>query len=81
MTAAAMRVTRRQEVEAPDLPQKIQQAREAKGLSIVKLRQLSGISRVSLTEYEKGTAKTISHETLKKLERVLGADFGINFGE
>ena len=79
MAVATMQVTRKQKVDILDLAQKIKQAREAKGLSILGLHEISGISRVSLTKFENGEAKSIAYHTVKKLEKFLDVDFGVKF--
>ena len=77
--ATAMKVRRVQEVNIADLPQQIRQAREAKGMSILKLHKVSGISRLSLSKFESGDVVAIAYPTLQKLEQVLEVDFGIEF--
>jgi transcriptional regulator with XRE-family HTH domain len=77
--ATAMKVRRTQEVDIVDLPQRIREAREAKGLSILGLQKVSGINRTSLSKFESGDVVAIAYPTLQKLEQVLEVDFGIEF--
>ena len=75
----AMKVRRVQEVDIADLPQRIKQAREAKGMSVLALHKTSGISRLSLRRFESGEVEAIAYPTLQKLEQILETDFGIEF--
>lgn len=79
--AVAMKVRRVQEIDIADLPQRIRQSREAKGLSLVGLHKASGISRLSLRRFELGDVAAIAYPTLQKLEQVLEVDFGVKFDE
>lgn len=79
MTAATMRVTQKLEVDIPDLPLKIRQARQAKGMSIIALHKASGVSRISLSKFENGQASAIAYSTVQKIEAALDCDFGVKF--
>ncbi|WP_051424232.1 helix-turn-helix domain-containing protein [Aphanizomenon flos-aquae] len=74
-----MKVRRTQETEIPDLSQRLKDARGSKPLSQV--ARDTGISRLSLRRFEEGMVEAIAYPTLKKLEQVLGVDFGVSFNE
>jgi len=72
-----MKVRRTQEAEIPDLSQRLKEARGDTPLSQV--ARDAGISRLSLRRFEEGAVEAIAYPTLKKLEQVLGVDFGVSF--
>lgn len=72
-----MKVRRVQEAEIPGLSQRLREARGDKPLAQV--AKAAGISRLSLRRFEQGEVDAIAYPTLKKLEQVLGVDFGVLF--
>lgn len=72
-----MKVRRVQETEIPDLSQRLKDARGYKPLAQV--ARDAGISRQALRRFEAGMVEAIAYPTLKKLEQVLGVDFGVSF--
>lgn len=82
MTALMMRIRKIQEVEVPDLSQRIKDAR----MALVGIKSLEAlcdeceVSRTYWYDLEKGTLKgTLSVENLRKIEKALGVDFGVKF--
>ncbi len=74
---AVIKVRRVQETEIPDLSQKLKDARGDTPLSQIARR--AGITRQALQNFESGKVGAIAYPTLKKLEQVLGVDFGVKF--
>jgi transcriptional regulator with XRE-family HTH domain len=72
-----MKVRRTQEVEIPDLSRRLKEARGEKPLAQV--ARDAGINRTSLHRFETGMVEANAYSTLKKLEEVLGVDFGVTF--
>jgi len=64
-------------VEVGDLPQKIWEARRLCRRNHVDLCRDAGITRQYWTQIEKGQRKSIPLHTLRKIEKALGVDFGI----
>lgn len=64
------------------LGEKIKQARMSlprDGKSLEDLCDEVGFSRTYWYSIEKGSVKTLSIETLQKIEKALGVDFGVKF--
>ncbi|MFO0054169.1 MAG: helix-turn-helix domain-containing protein [Dolichospermum sp.] len=72
-----MKVRRTQEIEIPDLSQRLREARGDRALAQV--ARDAGINRTSLHRFESGMVDAIAYSTLKKLEKVLDTDFGVSF--
>ena len=68
------------EVEIPDLGKRIKEAREADPRSVTKLAKTVGISRNYWYQLEaEAVLGGVAEDTIKKIEEVLNADFGISF--
>ncbi len=65
--------------EVPGLADRIKEARLKDERSLVKICQEMGMTPMNWYRVEKGETKTVPLETLKKIEKVLGIDFGIQF--
>lgn len=65
------------EVEVPGLGEKIKQAREANAKSLIALAKEAGISRHYWYKLESENVGGVTEETLRKVERALGVDFGV----
>ncbi len=79
-----MRVKRiiKKEIDVPQLGEKIKQAREASNRSLTQLSKDVGISRNYWYQLESETILGgLTEETLRKIEQVLGTDFGVHFEE
>jgi transcriptional regulator with XRE-family HTH domain len=70
----------KQEVDIPGLGEQIKKAREADDRSVTELARLVGISRNYWYQLEaEAVLGGVSEETLRKIEQVLGVDFGVKF--
>ena len=68
------------EVEIPDLGKRIKNAREADTRSVTKLAKTVGISRNYWYQLEaEAVLGGVAEDTIRKIEEVLNADFGISF--
>ena len=79
--ARAMKVERVQVIEVPGLGEKIRQARGADGRSLTVICSLMGMSAANWYRIEQEENKSLPEETLRKIEKVLGVDFGVNFDD
>jgi transcriptional regulator with XRE-family HTH domain len=80
MTKTYMKVRRTIEKEAPGLGQRIKKAREADKRSLEAICAEAGLSRVYWYDIEKENVRdSLPEDTLRKIEKVLGVDFGVNF--
>lgn len=72
----------KQEVDAPGLGEQIKKARESDPRSVTKLSKLVGISRNYWYQLEaEAVLGGIAEDTLRKIEEVLGVNFGVSFEE
>jgi len=59
----------------------LKSAREKKGLTQMRLSEMSGIHFITLSEYERGI-RELKLETMMRLEKILGkVDWGVRLGE
>lgn len=82
--STGMRVKRvvEHEVYIPDLGAKIQEARKAINKPLTVLCKEADVSRNYWYQLESGKIPgTVSEETLRKIEKVLGVNLGVNFEE
>ena len=77
MDSVFMRVVRELSIDIPELGKIIEKARKAHPSSLTKLAKQAGMTPMNWYRIENEEAKTVPWETLKAMERVLGADFGI----
>lgn len=81
MTVKVRRIIK-QEVEVPGLGAAIKHARESSGRSLTALAKAAGISRNYWYQLEsEAVMGGIAEDTLRKVEEVLGVDFGVSFDE
>lgn len=77
-----VKVRRSTNVEVKGLGAKIQKARKATKQSLESLASAAGISRVYWYDIEaERIREALPEETLRKIERVLGVDFGVKFND
>ena len=70
------------EVEIPDLGKRIKEARETDPRSVAKLAKTVGISRNYWYQLEaEAVLGGVAEDTIRKIEEVLNADFGISFDD
>ncbi|GET38883.1 helix-turn-helix domain-containing protein [Microseira wollei] len=74
-----MKVERVQAVEVPGLGNKIKEAREADKRSLTQICGLVGMSTANWYRIEQEKNESVPEETLRKIEAVLGVEFGVNF--
>ena len=75
MVQAAVKVTKTVEVEVPKLEERIKELRKADKRSITQLCAAVGMTPANWYKIEAGRSMPI--ETLRKIEEVLGTDFGV----
>ncbi len=75
--SSLMKIRRVEEVEAPDLASRLKVARESDKRSLAEVCRQVGVSPQYWYGLEKGAVSTMSFETLRKIEEVLGVDFGV----
>lgn len=76
-----MRIRKVDEVDVPDLAAKIKPARKADDRSLAEICRQVGMSPQYWYNLERGTVTTMSFETLRKIESVLGTSFGVEFDD
>ncbi len=82
MNASQMRVKRSLEKDVPGLGAKIKQAREADSRSLETISSLAQMSRVYWYDIEAEKIRgALPEETLRKIEQVLGVNFGVDFDD
>lgn len=72
----------KQEIDVPELGERIKKAREADSRSLTKLAALVGVSRNYWYQLESESVMGgMSEETLRRIEEVLGIEFGVRFDD
>jgi transcriptional regulator with XRE-family HTH domain len=71
----------RKEVEIPDLNRRIADAQKDSGKPIAVICKMVGFSRSYWYQMINGKEEAIAEETLRKIEEVLGVDFGVSFND
>lgn len=70
----------KQEVDIPGLGEQLKKAREADERSVTELARLVGISRNYWYQLEaEAVMGGVAEDTLRRIEEVLGVDFGVQF--
>jgi transcriptional regulator with XRE-family HTH domain len=69
------------EIDVPGLPAAIEAARDKSGISVSEVCREAGISRHYWYNLVKDREVAIAEPTLRKIEGVLKADFGVSFEE
>jgi len=75
-----MKVKHTVEMEVPRLPAKVRQARESQGLSTREAAERMEMTRQNLDNLESGSMRGVPLTTLRRIERALGEDFGVDLG-
>jgi transcriptional regulator with XRE-family HTH domain len=78
MSKLGMKVTKIVEVEVPDLVEKIKTARTFDHRTLTEICRRAGMTTANWYRIESG-AQSIPIETLQKIEKALGVDFGVRF--
>ncbi len=77
MVSSFMRIRKVDEVDVPDMAARLKSARVADDRSLAEICRQVGVSPQYWYNLERGAVSTMSFETLRKIEEVLGVDFGI----
>ena len=82
MVTVKVRRIIKQEVDIPDLGKQIKEARVNDPRSVTKLASIVGISRNYWYQLEaEAVLGGVAEDTIRKIESVLNADFGISFDD
>lgn len=80
MLATLMKIRKCIEVDAPvGLGAQIKKAREADPRALTQLAALAGMTAANWYRIEAEETKVLPLETLRKIEEVLGVNFGVEF--
>jgi transcriptional regulator with XRE-family HTH domain len=74
-----VKVERTQLVDVPGLGAQIRKAREATDRPLRELANLAGMTNANWYRIENEEVKRLPEQTLRKIEEVLGVDFGVKF--
>lgn len=74
-----MRVRKTIDVDIPSLGAKIREARKADSRSLTELAAAAGMTTANWYAIEGEEIKALPEETLRRIEEVLGVDFGARF--
>ncbi|BAY41301.1 XRE family transcriptional regulator (plasmid) [Nostoc sp. NIES-2111] len=77
MISSLMKVTKTISIDVPGLGAKIKEAREADSRSLKAICKAVGMSQMNWYRIEE-EKQSLPLETLRKIEEVLGVDFGVN---
>ncbi|NJL64566.1 MAG: helix-turn-helix transcriptional regulator [Methylacidiphilales bacterium] len=69
------------DVEAPGLGSRIRQVREADSRSLAEICRQIPMSTMNWYRIEAEETKALPIETLRRIEEVLGVDFGVSFND
>jgi transcriptional regulator with XRE-family HTH domain len=76
-----MKIRKCIEIEAPGLGAQIKKAREADERSLTQIAFTAGMTAANWYRIEAEETKMLPFETLRKIEQVLGVDFGVKFND
>jgi transcriptional regulator with XRE-family HTH domain len=76
-----MKVRKVIEIEVPKLGSRIRQVREADSRSLAEICRQMPMTTMNWYRIEAEETKALPIETLKRIEEVLGVDFGVEFGD
>ena len=79
MTQALMKVRKTIDINIPSLGFKIREVREKDGRSLSKICRQIPMTTMNWYKIEAEETKALPIETLRRIEEVLGVDFGVNF--
>jgi transcriptional regulator with XRE-family HTH domain len=80
MARPLVKVVRTQEREVPNLGKRIEKARKADSRSLTQLCALVGMTAANWYRIE-SEKQMLPEETLRRIEEVLGVDFGVSFDD
>jgi transcriptional regulator with XRE-family HTH domain len=76
-----MKVRKVIDIEVPDLGWKIRQARETDRRSLSEICRRIPMTTMNWYKIEASLTKALPIETLRRIEEVLGVDFGVKFDD
>ncbi len=74
-----MKVRQVKEIEAQGLGQKIKKARKKDQRPLTELAAIAEMTTANWYAIESEEIKSLPEETLRRIEKVLGVDFGVHF--
>jgi transcriptional regulator with XRE-family HTH domain len=77
MIASPMKVQKVTEIDVPGLGQQIKQARESDGRKLTRICAEVGMTTANWYKIEGEDTKALPLETLRRIEEVLGVNFGV----
>jgi transcriptional regulator with XRE-family HTH domain len=81
MTQLLMKVRKTIDIEIPGLGERIRQAREKDGRSLTEICRQIPMTTMNWYKIEAEETKALPIETLRRIEEVLGVNFGVQFDE
>ena len=84
MVYSPMRVRKYVDIDVPGLGQKIKEARLNSRKSVTALAKEAGVARTTWYDLENETlskSNTVLFDTLRKIEKALGVDFGVRLDD
>lgn len=81
MSQLLMKVRKVVDKEVPGLGEKIRRAREADSRSLSEICRQIPMSNMNWYKIEAEETKALPIETLRRIEKVLGIDFGVDFDD
>ena len=81
MIQTLMKVRKTIDINVPNLGEKIKKARERDSRSLSEICRQMEMSNMNWYKIESEETKALPIETLRRIEEVLGVDFGVKFDE
>ena len=81
MIPILMKVRKTIDISVPNLGQKIREARERDSRSLSEICRQMQMSNMNWYKIESEETKALPIETLRRIEEVLGVNFGVDFDE
>lgn len=81
MSLVLMKVKKVLEIEVPGLGDRIRKVREADSRSLAEICRQIPMSSMNWYRIEAEETKALPIETLRRIEEVLGVDFGVKFDQ
>ena len=81
MAKTLMKVRKTIDLEVPGLGERIRQARESDRRSLTEICRQIPMTTMNWYKIEASETKALPVETLRRIEEVLGVDFGVCFDE
>ena len=78
-TSVCVQIERIIRIDVPDMGQKIKYARQRDPRSVEELAKAANMTRANWYRIEREENEVLPESTLRKIEEVLGIDFGVKF--